>query len=93
MLECQELRLKIDAKPQLTGGQKPSESIHCLLKIAMIQAVQALSDLCQHILNTCTVLNRIIVFKLHVFIAYIYCFINLEPIEESNSLIFELVNI
>ena len=45
MLEFQALKLKFDAVPELIGGQEPSESLHWLLKIIMIQAVQALSDL------------------------------------------------
>ena len=44
---------KFDAAPELTGGQKPSESLHWLLKIMiLIEAAQALTYLFQHILNT-----------------------------------------
>ena len=47
---------------QPTGWQIASESLHWLLKM-IIQAVQALTDLCKHILNTCTVLNCATVLK------------------------------
>ena len=38
-------------------------SIHRLLKMIIIQAIKALTDLRQHILYTCTVLNCVIVLK------------------------------
>ena len=43
---------KFDVVSQLTKELK-SESLDWLLKI-IIQAVQALTGLCQHVLNTCT---------------------------------------
>ena len=33
------------------------DPIHLLLKVIIIQAVQGLTDLCQHILNICTILK------------------------------------
>ena len=47
---------KFYAAPQLTGAQKLSESLHVLsITIIIMQAVKDFSNLCQHILNRCTV--------------------------------------
>ena len=48
MMKFQAFRLKFDAAPRLTGNrQKPSESLHSLPRMIVIQGVQALSDLGQ----------------------------------------------
>ena len=54
---------KSDPVPQLTKGQKSFESLHRLSKIIIIQAVQASTEPCPYILNTCTALNFVTVLK------------------------------
>ena len=57
---------KFDAVCHVTTGQKPSVSLQRLLRIVICKAVQALTALCQHILNTCTVLNCVTLLKFHI---------------------------
>ena len=50
---------KLGAIPHLTGGQTIKNN-------NTIQAVNALPDLCQHMLNTCTVLDCVTLLKFHM---------------------------
>ena len=58
---------KFAAVPRLTVGQRPSGSLHRLSRIVKLQAAQALTNLCQSILNICTVLNCVTVLKVDIF--------------------------
>ena len=70
-----------------------ARSLHRLLRIVILQAVQALTDLYEHILNTCTVLlnGNLISFNANEhYREKLMCY-KLRSYQEPNSLIFEYI--